>query len=176
VLGAVGAFVAIGVVAEWPWWEYAFMSDESPVAWLSSALLVANAAVALNLALSKCLPAGPGYMLAAALAMLACDEQFQLHERLKSSPGGGTAGNAPTWLVGIGGLVCLAVLMRLVKSRAARVLIATAVSVGIFALWVDLGTPPAILARSEELYEVLAESLFLCGLLEISRSHVQSAS
>jgi hypothetical protein len=170
VLGAVAAFVAVSVFAEWPWWEYAFMSDESPVAWLSSALLVANAAVALNLALSRSLRPGPGYTLAAALAMLAVDEQFQLHERLKSSTGGGAAGNAPTWLVGIGGLACLAVLMRIVKSRAARVLIAAAVSVGIFALWVDLGTPPAVLARSEELYEVLAESLFLCGLLEISRS------
>jgi hypothetical protein len=79
--------------------------------------------------------------------------------------GGGGAGDAPTWLVGIGGLTCLAVLMRIVKSRAARGLIAAAVALGIFALWVDLGTPPAVLARSEELYEVLAEGLFLCGLL-----------
>jgi hypothetical protein len=176
VLGAVAAFVAISVSTEWPWWEYAFMSDNSPVAWLSSALLVANAAIALNLAVSRGLPAGPGYMLAAALAMLACDEQFQLHERLKFSIGGGAAGNAPAWLVGIGGLACLVVLMRIVTSRAARVLIATGVAIGIFALWVDLGTPPAMLARSEELYEVLAESVFLCGLLEISRSQVQSAS
>jgi hypothetical protein len=47
--------------------------------------------------------------------------------------------------------------------------------IGLFALWVDVATSPAILARTEELFEVVAESVFLCGLLEQARTQVQSA-
>jgi hypothetical protein len=174
----VGAAVAFMLLAAWmsqPWWEYAFLSDDSAVSWLSSALLMANAAVALNLALTGTLPIAVGSVIAASLAVLSADEQFLLHERFKEfvPP---WAGNVPTVLVGVGGVVVLIVLRRSVRSRQARRLIAASVALGVFALWVDLGSPPPTLARFEEAFEVVAEALFLSGLLEVSRAQVQSAS
>ena len=166
------------VIAAWlshPWWEYAFLSDDSAVSWLSSALLMANAAVALNLALTRALPLAVGSAFAASLAILSADEQFLLHERFKESAPPWLA-NAPTVLVGIGGGVILVLLSRFVRSQPARWLIATSVALGLFALWVDLGSPPPTIARLEEAFEVVAEALFLSGLLEVSRAQVQSAS
>jgi hypothetical protein len=45
VLTAVMLFMAAAALANWPWWEFAFHSDMSPVSWLSGALLLANTAV-----------------------------------------------------------------------------------------------------------------------------------
>jgi hypothetical protein len=166
------------VIAAWlsqPWWEYAFLSDDSAVSWLSSALLVANAAVALNLALTGALPFAVGSIIAASLAILSADEQFLLHERFKESVPP-WAGNAPTVLVGIGGIVVLVLLNRSVRAQPARWLFAASVALGVFALWVDLGSPPPTIARLEEAFEVVAEALFLSGLLEVARGQVQSAS
>jgi hypothetical protein len=56
------------------------------------------------------------------------------------------------------------------------VLFVSAMTVGTFALWVDLGSPPVIVGQLEEGFEVLAESLFLSGLLELARTHVQSGA
>jgi hypothetical protein len=175
-LGFVAAFAAVATAAAWPWWEYAFLSDDSPLAWLSSALLLANAAVAMSLTVSRLLPARFGWLLTAALAYLAIDEQFQLHERMKELIGQGRFAELPTWLIGAGGVVCLFALMRIARQTSVRLLIIAAVSVGIFALWVDLGKPATAIARTEELYEVIAETLFLAGLIEVSRAQVQSGS
>jgi hypothetical protein len=176
IVAAVIIFMMISAAAASPWWEYAFLSDDSPVSWLSSALLFGNAAVALSLALARSLPRALGYGLAAALTTLSLDEQFKFHERLKASLHGGPAGDLPTWAVGVGGIAILVTLVRSAETEPRRALMAAAVVIGLFALWVDLGTPPAALARLEEAFEVLAESVFLCGLLEISRVHVQSVS
>ena len=159
-----------------PWWEYAFLSDDSPVSWLSSALLLANAAVALGLAVSKSLTPRLAYPLSAALAMLAIDEQFLFHEQIKDAVGTGPLGDVATWCVGAGGILVVLAVIRTTKAAAARGLVAAAVGIGVFALWVDLGTPPALIGSFEEAFEVLAEGVFLCGLLEIARGHVQSAS
>jgi hypothetical protein len=35
VLTAVMLFMAAAALANWPWWEFAFHSDMSPVSWLS---------------------------------------------------------------------------------------------------------------------------------------------
>lgn len=175
IMTAVVAFMAVAALADWPWWEFAFRSDMSPVSWLSSALLLANASVAFSLTLSGSLPRALGLSLAPALAVLALDEQFQLHERLQESATAGGFGRAPTWLVAVGGVAVAALLMRAITSGAARALIAAGVAVGLFALWVDLGAPPPAVATLEEAYEVVAEALFLCGLLELSRPHVHSS-
>jgi len=161
---------------EWPFWEYAFISDGSTVAWLSSALLVANAAVALSVTLMRALPSIAGAGLSAALAFLAVDEQFQLHERFKNRVGTSRFSEAPMVMVGVGAIVVLVVLWRRLPTRTARVLLVSAISVGIFALWVDLGSPPVIVGQLEEGFEVLAESLFLSGLLELARAQVQSGA
>lgn len=171
VLGAAIAFMAVAAWQALPWWEYAFLSDDSAVSWLSSALLLANAAVALTLTLNRSLPSPLGSAVTVALAGLAIDEQFLLHEGFKESVAP-SIGNAPTMLVAAGGVGLLVLLNRTVKSRPAMALILAAVVVGLFAIWVDLGAPPAAIARLEEGFEVIAESLFLCGLLEVSRGQV----
>ena len=175
VVGGALLFMWAAAWTSQPWWEYAFVSDDSAVSWLSSVLLMANAAVALNLAVTGSLNPAFGGLMSLALAILSTDEQFLFHERFKQSAPA-WIGNGPTVLVGLGGLGVVAVLIASCRSRAARVLVATAVAIGLFALWVDLGTPPPPVARLEEAFEVVAEALFLCGLLEISRTHVQSAS
>jgi hypothetical protein len=172
VLSAVTTFLTVAAASQWPWWEYAFLSDDSAASWLSSALLVANAAVALTMTLSRSLPTAFGALLTGAMAFLALDEQFLLHERWQAAVQG-TLVTLPTLAVGAGGVVFVARMHRAIRSRAARRLIGFGVAIGFVALWVDIGSPPA---RTEEAYEVLAESLFLCGLLEESRTHVQSAS
>ena len=172
----VGAVLAVMAWAAWdalPWWEYAFLSDDSPVSWLSSALLIANAAVALNLSLTRMLPPFIGGSMAPALTLMALDEQFLLHERFKASVP--AVGNAPAVLVGIGGLGILVVLLNAVRSLAARWLFAVAVVVGLFALGIDVGTSHTSVALFEEGFEVIAEAMFLSGLLEASRAQVQSA-
>jgi hypothetical protein len=176
ILVFVATFTAAAVATSWPWWEYAFLSDDSPLAWLSSALLVANAAVVTNLTVSRLLPARFGWLLAAALVCLALDEQFLLHERVKDAIGRGGLVDVWPLAVGVVGTVGLIVLLRAVSRVSARLLIAAAFAVGILALWVDLGHAPTPLARTEELFEVIAESLFLAGVIEVSRSQVQSAS
>jgi hypothetical protein len=173
VLTAVTMFVAVAVVAEWPWWEYAFLSDDSALSWLSSALLVANAAVAMTMTMSRTLPAVGGALLTAALTLLALDEQFLLHERWQDLVAESLR-FLPTLVVGAGGIAFLVRYHTAIKSTAARALIAAGVAIGLLALWVDLGSPPALMARTEEAYEVFAESLFLCGLLEESRAQVHS--
>jgi hypothetical protein len=115
---------------------------------------------------------------------MALDEQFMFHERFKygyaaATTGegtGGALGHAPTLAVGIVGIVMASWFAWQVPSRTAGRLMIAAVAVGIFGLWIDLGRPPALLARTEEAYEVLAESLALCALLEAPRRHVHSSS
>jgi hypothetical protein len=174
VLAAGTLFMAAAALANWPWWEFAFRSDMSPVSWLSSALLLANAAVTVSLTLCSALPRALGTTLSATLALLALDEEFQLHERLQDSFIAGRFGHAPTVAVGIGGIIAAVALIRTIRPPAARGLIASGVALGLFAIWVDLGSPPAVIGALEESFEVIAESLFLSGLLELSRSQVQS--
>lgn len=178
-------FMAVAAWQSLPWWEYAFLSDDSPVAWLSSALLVANAAVAFKLTLDRSLSRLFGGALSMAFVGLALDEQFMLHEWFKYTyaSGGATAGlvqapvgDLPALFVGLGGLLMLIAFVRVVSRKPARGLMVTAVVVGVFALWVDLGSAPVWLTRTEEGYEVLAESLTLCALLEVARGHVHSSS
>jgi hypothetical protein len=175
VLAALTLFMAAAALVNWPWWEFAFRSEMSPVSWLSGALLLANAAVMVSLTLSGALPRALGTTLSAALALLALDEQFQLHERLQNSFVAGRFGRAPTVAVGVGGVIAAIALIRTIRPPGAQGLIASGVALGLFALWVDLGSPPAVVGALEEAFEVIAESLFLCGLLELSRSQVQSS-
>jgi hypothetical protein len=175
IMGAITLFMVAAVWADWPWWEYAFLSDDTPVSWLSSALLISTATAALMLTLSRSLTPTVGCCLTTALAFLSLDEQFLFHERWKEAVGG-FLGNLPTATVGIGGVAFVAHFFRSTRSNPARYLLAGGVIVGLFALWVDLGDPPKFLARTEEGFEVLAEGFFLCGLLERFRVHVQSGS
>ena len=137
---------------------------------------MANAAMALSLTGMGALPVITGGSLSAALGLLAVDEQFQLHERFKAVVTPGWLKDSPTILVGVGGIVLLVLVWQRLATPTTRALFTLAVSVGVFALWVDLGSPPIVVGRLEEGFEVIAESLFLCGLLEHARLHVQSGA
>jgi hypothetical protein len=76
----------VAAYQEWPWWEYAFLSDNSPVAWLSSALLVANAAVALGLTLSGSLTRFIGYPLTAGWRRWPATNSFSFTSASRNRP------------------------------------------------------------------------------------------
>lgn len=170
----VAGTIVFMLVAAWeysPWWERAFRSDDSPVSWLSSALLVATATLAGKLTSDRVFKPKTGTILTLAMLVLALDEQFQLHERFKfglAPHWGGERwpwiGDVPTLLVGVGGLLFLVRFWFQIRRQSARVLMFAAVAIGCFALWVDLAAPPSILTVLEEGFEVLAEALFLSAL------------
>lgn len=129
-IAVVGASCAFMIVTAWmaqPWWELVFLSDDSPVSWLSSALLMANAVLVLKLTLDDALPRVLGYSTNCVLLLLAVDEQFMLHERYKHSRllqrSSSDAvlvswlGNVPIILVALGGIAfCVVVLPRNLRS------------------------------------------------------------
>ncbi len=82
-LAAALAFMALSAWSYAPVWERAFRSDASPVSWLSSALLLTLAAMALRLMTDGGLPRMLGGWMAAAMFALALDEQFMFHELWK---------------------------------------------------------------------------------------------
>lgn len=152
--------------------EAAFLSDNAPVAWLSSAQLWAISMLAVHAAVNRLLPRSLALWLALALAALAFDEQFLFHERWKY---GCTAWlhacrqpwvrELPTLAVGVVGLATAACLHRALPAGAARRLLWAALAVGIFGLTLDVSGHPAALAPWEEAFEVVAEVLFSSVLL-----------
>jgi hypothetical protein len=189
-------FIAVSVWAYLPWWDMAFRSDTSPLSWLSSALLFASAMLALQLGAARAFPRGFSLWLAASLLLLSIDERFMLHEYWKyhcyqwawcALPEAGkidALGDLPMLLVGAVGVATWAWLYRAVASRVARALLSLAVFIGVFfALGTHYGVAghwlPASWSFLEELFEVCAETFFLCGLIETGAfrpSQVQSAS
>ena len=170
-LAAALAFMLASAWTYQPWWELAFRSDNSPVAWLSSALLAAAAVLAVRLVADASLPRLDGSALALVLFLLALDEQFQFHERVKYHwlPKGSPLADWNNVLLIAGGLALLLRFLRPVRERAPRVLMASAIAVGILALAVAIARAraPALLVVLEEGLEVLAETLFLCALIEL---------
>jgi hypothetical protein len=178
------AFMATAAWLSDPWWELAFRSDDSPVSWLSSALLFANAVLAFKLTLDRNLPPWLGAALALALLLMSLDEQFMFHERFKylvvahiarAHPWARWLAAVPMLAVGTVGVAFFAMLARAIPRVRAVRLLCVAVAVGLFALWINLGHPPRLLRLLEEGFEVLAETLFLCGLLEVPNTQVQSS-
>lgn len=151
--------------------ETAFRSDRSPVAWLSSAQLWATLVMAVRLAADGVLSRRLGAWLAAAMAWLAFDEQFMLHEIWKFRCADWTSLCQSQWitelpmlLVGVLGVVTGAWLHRVLSDARARLVLWAAIVCGLFALLVDQAGIPAVLVVYEEGLEVVAEALFL-GLL-----------
>ena len=169
-----------------PLWERAFRSDDSPVSWLSSALLFANAVVALTLSLTSAIPPRLGGVMSAGLLWCALDEQFMFHERFKYDyvptwvPAEGLfsfcLGNLPMFAVGLGGTASVAWFLRRMwrTNIVACGLMLIALALGVAALVVDLWGEQWWVAPLEEGIEVLAESVFLSALLETAQ--VQSRS
>lgn len=156
-----------------PIWEAAFRSDASAVSWLSSALLLANAAMALRLGLDRSLPMRLATWLSIAIFVLALDEQFMFHERWKfscaslfevcrSAP---WVREAPIPMVGIVGLLTAAWLHSHLPRGHARWCLWASLSVGVWAIVVDQVAVPPMIAALEEGFEVLSEAIFLGVLL-----------
>ena len=175
------ALAAVFVAVRWPHWEEIFGSDGSPMAWLSSAQLLAGALLALRLGTERALAPWQAALLAAGLGWLALDEQFLLHEQWKygcvrwwSACTGWWLRELPMLAVAVFGGAFLLRFWRAVPDGLARTFTASALAVGWFALWLDLAGMPQLLAPLEELFEVLAEALFLGALLSVPPRQVHS--
>ena len=171
-----------------PLWERAFMSDNSPAAWLSSALLLANSILTWRLVRDRLINRYLGYIMAIGLLYCAMDEQFMLHEHLKfeylpqwlpNNPGlRQTLSDLPLFFVGLGGLFCIGMFVRQKwqQDRAACLLLGVSLIVGLVAIVVDVLGQGWRIAPLEEGFEVLAESFFLAALLAIRQVQSSSAS
>ena len=182
-LAAVLGYLLLSAWGYAPAWERAFRSDASPVAWLSSALLLTLSITALRLVGDRALPRLLGAWLAAAFGVLALDEQFMLHYLWKFRCHEWTAAcqysavrEAPMLAVAVIGLLTLAWLHRALLHPGTRALLWAGLAMGWLAIGVDqwpevqthwpwLPELPPLLAALEEGLEVLAEALVLGALL-----------
>jgi hypothetical protein len=201
ILAGVTLFILLSIWAYLPWWELALRSDKSPVSWLSSTLLFACAALALQLGAQGGLSKIFSVLLTFAMLLLSLDEQFQFHEYWKyhcadwvswcGYPVQGHIdwlGDSPMALVGFIGLTTFVMLYRRIHTTVAKNLIIASITVGVvLALGTHFGHAvgllPAWFNRFEEVFEVFSESLFLCALIEMrvlpdaqNKDQVQSAS
>lgn len=174
VLVAVVGFMAISAWSFWPVWARAFRSDASPLAWLSSALLLTLAAMALRLSADGGLPRGLGGWMAAAMLLLALDEQFMGHELWKYRCEQWTAlcrfeavRELPMLGVAVVGTWTAWALHRAMRSRLSRGLLWAGLAMGLWAIAVDQVAVPYPLAELEEGFEVLAEALVLAAFISL---------
>ncbi|MBC3875185.1 hypothetical protein [Undibacterium flavidum] len=170
-LGAAVIFMLCSFAFYWPSPEIAFRTDDSPVAWLSSAQLWAMAILLLRLWQEKALPRLMCIWLCLAMLGMAFDEQFMLHEHWKYHCVEWMAACSYNWmkelpmlLVGLGGGVTGLILHRYFKHKNQRRLLWSAIAVGIFALYLRFMQQPADLLPYKAALLVLAEALFM-GLL-----------
>lgn len=172
VLAAAVGFMALSAWSYAPVWERAFRSDASPVSWLSSALLLTLAAMALRRMADGGLPRGLGAWLTAAMFSLALDEQFMGHELWKyrchewtSLCRFDTLRELPLLAVAAVGVLTVAALHRAMPPGLSRRLLWAGLAVGLGAIAVDQMPMPYPIAELEEGFEVLAEALVLAALM-----------
>jgi hypothetical protein len=158
-------FMLVAAVLYWPTWEMAFVSDNSPVSWLSSAQLWAIAFVAARLGVDRSLTVAAAAWLSVSMVVLACDEQFMLHEHWKygcidwwDACRYHWVTEIPIMVIGLVGAATMVWLHYLMRSRAARIVLWCSFGVGVLAIVVDLFGWPHSLVRLEEALEVVAES------------------
>ncbi|PTT75926.1 hypothetical protein DBR42_27905 [Pelomonas sp. HMWF004] len=176
-LGAVLAFMALSAWTFAPVWERAFRSDASPVSWLSSALLLTLAIMSLRLAADGGLPRGLGGWMAAAMFLLALDEQFMGHELWKYRCEAWTAlcrfevvRELPMLGVGAVGTLTVWALHRSMRTPLSRRLLWAGLAMGLWAIAVDQVPMPYPIAELEEGFEVLAEALVLAAFVSLPAS------
>lgn len=173
-LAAALAFMALSAWSYAPVWERAFRSDASPVSWLSSALLLTLAAMALRLMTDGGLPRMLGGWMATAMFVLALDEQFMFHELWKYRCEEWLAlcrfeavREAPMLGVAVVGTITIAALHRAMRSRLSRGLLWAGLAIGLWAITVDQVAMPWPIAELEEAFEVLAEALVLAAFVSL---------
>jgi len=164
--------LAVFLISRWPLWEQNLMSDHSPAAWLSSAQLLGASFLACRLGLDRTFNPLLSTWLAVAMATLAIDEQFMLHEQWKYGCADwfaicshGWVRELPMQAVALLGTLTLFHLAQRVPDRDFRHVLFASLGVGLFTLCLDLANGPAILLPFEEAFEVSAEALFIGALL-----------
>ena len=165
-------FIAGSIAIYWPLPELAFLSDNSPLSWLSSAQLWALALLTLRLTTERVLPLVLGAWLSLGMVYMAFDEQFLWHEQWKYSCVDWLAlcrysivTNLPLELIGIAGIFTAYRLHLTLSHKNAKRFLWAAMGVGGFAIWLDLVGGFEPLQPLEEGFEVLAEALFIAMLL-----------
>jgi len=168
------AILLIGIFMSlrWPFWEQSLMSDQSPAAWLSSAQLLVLAFLSARLGLDRTLEPGLSIWLTIAIAMLALDEQFMLHEYWKYGCTNWIEACSQSWIrelpmicVALFGAISLTYLGLSVHDQLFRNILYASLGVGLLALCVDLFSVPIFLTPFEEALEVFSEALFIGALL-----------
>ncbi len=164
-------FMLLAALSYWPEPELAFRTDESPIAWLSSAQMWALAVLSLYLWQERQLPASLGGLLCCGMMFMAFDEQFMWHEHWKHSCASWTAAcryelvrELPMLAVAAGGLLVLTLLWRIVAGRLGKGFLCGAILLGWFALFLRFTQQPAALLPYKAALLVLAQALFM-GLL-----------
>jgi len=172
------AFMALSAASYAPLWERAFRSDASPVSWLSSALLLTLAGMSLRLMADGGLPRALGTWVAAAMFLLALDEQFMWHELWKYRCHEWTAlcrfdtmRELPMLAVAGVGTLTIAILHRTMGAGLSRTLLWAGLAVGLWAITVDQVAMPWPIAELEEGFEVLAEALVLAAFISLPPWH-----
>lgn len=181
-LAASLAFMGVAAWRYAPSPEAAFLSDGSPVAWLSSAQLWALGLLSLQLAAQRLLPPRLGLWLGSALLALAFDEQFLFHEQWKYGCASWLAAcrwqavqELPALLVAVLGGASVFALHRALPPPARRPLW-LGFGTGLCALALDLGGRPAALLPWEEALEVLAEAGVAAALLGLRAPPARQAA
>lgn len=169
----------------WPDLQLAYATEEAPLAWLQSSLIFGCAITcALRATLPQRAPRDSWLWPAMALALVvaALDERFMLHEAIQDwlrydvlddAPWAARAVGAVTLVYALAGV---AVLITLKKAALAPAFhwIRLAVSVGFAAVALDIAFNSLGWQTIEELLEVSAESLMLCGLFTEVRLAAQA--
>jgi len=175
-LGFALAFMLVAVLSYWPEPEIAFRTDESPIAWLSSAQMWALAILSLYLWQERRLSHSLGFLLTTGMMLMAFDEQFMWHEHWKhgcqhwfSVCRYDTVRELPMLLVAAGGAVVLFLLWRCVQSGLSKVLLVAAIALGWFALYLRFTQQPAALLPYKAALLVLAQALFMGLLFSLSK-------
>lgn len=174
VIASVCAYVAVVILSAWPHVTGEIIRERSPLGFLSSLLLTAAGAIALAQLLR---PAATRRfaVLAGGLFLLALDERFMGHERLKKlilvnvydydKAAMGVVGDLPLVVVALLGLGLLWKLRDEFKARPVRLLLIAAVGCGALSLLFDVATLHPTGQLIEELLELNAETLFLIAVI-----------
>ena len=161
--------------ARWPrWWEW-IASEQTPMTWLQSVVLVVAGCLAALVALVLRQAGATGrdrwtwWLLAAGFAALALDERFAVHERVRDgflAPRGVSVPFLP-WVapgdflvltIGLIGLAALPLVWAAVKpDPAARTALLVAVALGLVAVGMDSIDPSTWTVEGERLQQTLEE-------------------
>ncbi|WP_374351550.1 hypothetical protein [Chitinimonas sp.] len=169
-------FMLVAAALYWPTPEAAFRTDDSPVAWLSSAQLWAMAILCLRLWQERALPRLLCLWLALAMMAMAFDEQFMLHEHWKyqcidwlDACRHGWVTELPMLLVAVLGTLSGVQLHRALRNPCLSAQLGLAILCGLFALYLRFTQQPAELLPYKAALLVIAEALFLGCLLGLRR-------